>query len=488
MFVEIILGLASLCLYCYYMFTRTFGKWEAKGIPCVEKPVPLFGNQWPLMTGELSPTQLALKRYDAHKGLKYGVIYMGTEPLLYLRDLDLIKQVMTVDHDHFVDAGFIIGINEFSEANNFGLVTARGERWRKAKAMVTPYMSIKSVKKFVPHVEKVSDAFVEEAARLARLNKDNVVDVEKIVDGYMMDCMTRFLFRFEFGSIKKPDSNYAKAMKALYDDWRFLLPFVMPTWVYELLGVSLTNPKSTGLFTAIAKDLLAKAKKKTDKELEEADDIVSFLLLHRKGRESDIPDRVIIYTLLQFLMDGVESVGGLGTVGLYFFAMNPEFQERLHKEVSEKSNPEDMQLLDETCFEILRLIGFIETHRICTKPWTIPDTDITIPVGMRVQFSNASIMRDPEFYHEPEKFDPERFADHRRQQLTATGMYMPFGMGPRQCLGNQIGRLNMKMLFIKVLRHFRVEPSAKTNREIVFSASGFGRLEGGCKLKLTPRK
>lgn len=45
---------------------------------------------------------------------------------------------------------------------------------------------------------------------------------------------------------------------------------------------------------------------------------------------------------------------------------------------------------------------------------------------------------DPEYYPEPEKFNPERFEDGRKQQLSQSCTYLPFGMGPRNCIGKRV--------------------------------------------------
>jgi cytochrome P450 family 6 len=72
--------------------------------------------------------------------------------------------------------------------------------------------------------------------------------------------------------------------------------------------------------------------------------------------------------------------------------------------------------------------------RICTKNYIIPGTDVHIEKGMPVMIPTYSLQNDPEYFPDPDNFDPERFsadnALHKYQFL-----HMPFGEGPRQCIG-----------------------------------------------------
>lgn len=73
------------------------------------------------------------------------------------------------------------------------------------------------------------------------------------------------------------------------------------------------------------------------------------------------------------------------------------------------------------------------TERSCTKDYTIPGTDSVIEKGMIIGIPIYGIQRDPEYYENPDKFDPERFLPERKAARHPYS-FAPFGHGPRNCI------------------------------------------------------
>ena len=93
---------------------------------------------------------------------------------------------------------------------------------------------------------------------------------------------------------------------------------------------------------------------------------------------------------------------------------------------------------------------------------------------------------DPGFFPQPENFDPERFSRERKNNIKP-GTFLPFGMGPRQCLGMKIALVETKIFLCEILRHFTVEPCERTTVPLTWSKAHFNRLQGGCWLKFKRR-
>lgn len=78
------------------------------------------------------------------------------------------------------------------------------------------------------------------------------------------------------------------------------------------------------------------------------------------------------------------------------------------------------------------MLGFLD--RKCVKEYKEPETGLVIPAGTNVYISLDGLQRDPKHFPDPEKFDPYRFSEERKHEIIPY-TYMPFGEGPRNCIG-----------------------------------------------------
>lgn len=92
--------------------------------------------------------------------------------------------------------------------------------------------------------------------------------------------------------------------------------------------------------------------------------------------------------------------------------------------------------------------------RICTKHYTIPGEDIVLKKGTKILISLQAIQNDPEIYPEPTKFDPERFSPGSKANRHPCA-YMPFGEGPRFCVGMRFGIMQAKCGITVMLKNYR---------------------------------
>lgn len=131
---------------------------------------------------------------------------------------------------------------------------------------------------------------------------------------------------------------------------------------------------------------------------------------------------------------------------LYFLAKDSTIQDKLLEEIDETlsrslnhqvtyESLSEMEYLDQIISETLRIrLPLPLLNRITTKPYRIPETDITLEVGTRVFINVYGSQMDPQYFPEPEKFDPERFSKPNKSKIPPY-VYMPFGEGPRNCIG-----------------------------------------------------
>lgn len=88
------------------------------------------------------------------------------------------------------------------------------------------------------------------------------------------------------------------------------------------------------------------------------------------------------------------------------------------------------------CFpETLRLYGALPIlNREVTEDYKVPDLNVVLPKGTKIIVPTYAIHRDSEYYPDPYKFDPERFTNDKTSTKN-NFTFMPFGEGPRMCIG-----------------------------------------------------
>jgi len=114
------------------------------------------------------------------------------------------------------------------------------------------------------------------------------------------------------------------------------------------------------------------------------------------------------------------------------------------------------------------------------------DKKITINIGDTIMFPIYGLHRDPQYYPEPMKFDPERFSDENKNSIPP-GAYMPFGMGPRNCIGSRFALMEVKSVLVHLLAAFSFEVSSKTQVPLQLEKNFQFKPEKGFFLGLKPR-
>jgi cytochrome P450 len=149
--------------------------------------------------------------------------------------------------------------------------------------------------------------------------------------------------------------------------------------------------------------------------------------------------------VLVFLLAGHETTAGALTFTLHLLGRHPEIQDRVAGG--------DADLARAALLEGMRLYPpAYSTERLA-------DTDTTIggyrvPAGTRVMLSSWVTHRHPDFWPDPERFDPERFTGQQNRPKYA---YFPFGGGPRSCIGEHFALLEGTALLRTFLARHRVE-------------------------------
>jgi len=218
----------------------------------------------------------------------------------------------------------------------------------------------------------------------------------------------------------------------------------------------------------------------------------------------EITDDDITAQAVVFFAAGFDTSSTLMSYITYELAVNPDIQQKLVQEIDsalEKCNGDityeallGIKYLDMVTSETLRKWTPAEfTDRVCTKTYTIEaknpgEKTLTLDADTNCWIPIYGIHRDPQYYPNPDKFDPERFSDKNKSNIKPF-TFMPFGVGPRSCIGSRFALLETKLIICGLLSKFQIVPVEKTQIPLLLKKGTFGMLtEKGIWLGLKPRE
>uniref|UniRef100_A0A3B4H0M9 unspecific monooxygenase n=1 Tax=Pundamilia nyererei TaxID=303518 RepID=A0A3B4H0M9_9CICH len=144
-----------------------------------------------------------------------------------------------------------------------------------------------------------------------------------------------------------------------------------------------------------------------------------------------------------------------------------------------------MEYLDCVINESLRLFPIASRLERVAKA-SVEINGFVIPKGMVVVVPTWPMHRDPEIWPEPEKFKPERFSKENKETIDPYS-YMPFGAGPRNCIGMRFALVVMKLAIVEILQRYSFSVCKETEIPIELDIQGLLQPKRPIKLKLVPR-
>jgi len=170
------------------------------------------------------------------------------------------------------------------------------------------------------------------------------------------------------------------------------------------------------------------------------------------------------------LIAGFETTSLALAYTFYLLVKNPEIQERLYMEVENAPDSsyvtlQSFRYLDQVLDESLRIYppvtGFIS--RVCKEDHQVGS--FTFPKGANVLFPAWQLHHDPDLFPDPWKFDPDRFSPENRSSIRSCS-YIPFGEGPRNCIGSRFAQLEAKLALLNLVKKFKFVACERTEESL----------------------
>ena len=360
------------------------------------------------------------------------------------------------------------------------------------RKMVNGPFTLPKMKKYLEYFLKANKDMVnyvnEESAKVEKM------DAEDLVRRSVVNTLGSVGFGMEINAFKDKECEFMKQGAKLSEMWRWLVIIMLPS-VATLFRVNCYNQKAEDWFNSLMRRHIELKRK----DVKSSNDILSTLIKIQEENPDDFDQIALEKTVMQYLFDGYNTTAGAATGIIGFLISHREVLSKLQAEVDEvfdakeegdidlsDTDINEMNYLDCIISEAMRMAAVSVTSRRVTKPWTIPGTDITVPVGVGVYIPIMSFHKDPEYWENPEEFNPERFNTDNKSKIR-TGTYAPFGLGPRQCLGNNYAKFTMKIILIYLVRFFDLENVENLPKDFKMDPNTLFTPLGGYRAKFHKR-
>ncbi|XP_044582917.1 uncharacterized protein LOC123263937 [Cotesia glomerata] len=496
-----IIALAIIIIIISYLFLSQETHFFKHGIPHLPKQT-LFHDLYDIFFKNRSAVSLLLKMYNHDKSAKYVGVYEFGKPVIVIRDLELLKSITVKNFDHFVNRRNFIK-TDIDPLFSYSLFFLTDDKWRETRTILTPAFTAMKMKSMFKLMTDCANNFTNHL--VARSQKCSLeFDSKDIFTRYTNDTIATCAFGVSVDSMKDPDNEfYLLGRQATnFEDkaLKFFIVLLFPR-LARLFRVKMVDAKVEKFFLDLVSNTIALR----DQQGIYRPDMIQLMMEARNS--SDLKKELSIQKMTAqafiFFFGGFDTTSRMMCFAAHEIAANSEVQERLHAEIDQVLEDfgeptyeviNNMQFLDAVITEVLRMYpAMIVADRLCTQGFELPPAvpgakPYLLKLGSLVMLPTWAIHREPEHFSEPDTFDPDRFLGDRKKTVNSVA-YLPFGAGPRMCIGNRFALLEIKVMFFHLLSKCSISPAKKMilPLEIADSNTSLG-AKGGFWLDILPRK
>ncbi|CAD5225195.1 unnamed protein product [Bursaphelenchus okinawaensis] len=411
---------------------------------------------------------------------QYGDVvgmYLGQHFEVTTTDLDIINEVFIKQFSKFVNRPTQHFGGGYPMNENILQMTregpGKGYGWKDIRSVISPIFTTGKLKAMFPIMEERVNAFVEHLKGMTS-SEENDIEMYNELQALSLDVIGRCAFGMETECIKdKTDKFYINAQKFfnsinLEESVGMLVGFFSPK-IGQFIRPWTREGKTEKVLLDGLKEVVERRKRTFGSDSDNRKDLISLMLeqdreRQRSQKKPPLSDETIVSNCYAFLLAGYETTSTALSFGLYALAKNPEVQQTLYDELTDNFNFHTditydalmkLPYLEAVMMESLRryppVVFF--TTRECVEDCEIKG--IKFKKGVCVQCPVHLTHYNPEYWPDPLKFDPNRFLAINNHVDNLT--WMPFGIGPRNCVGMRFAELEYKSALAALVLNFKFE-------------------------------
>ncbi|XP_014216832.1 cytochrome P450 4C1-like [Copidosoma floridanum] len=442
--------------------------------------LPILGNA---LQVNVSPAEI-FKRVRQWSKTYYPIfrVWIVNVPLVHIRHPDDIEIVLT--SKNHINKKF--GYEHLHKWLKSGLLTSSGKKWHHRRKILTPAFHFNILKKQMEMMLERAETLISNLK-----NKGSIIDVNLVP--FCTEYSLKIICESSMGAVVDGETgNEAANYKKALDDmvymvvYRLLRPYIKD-WILPLLPninkkIKNSITESDRFINEIIKQRRQYHQENNYKDLEQLQNDTQDLkdmyldgtkkrlalldLLLAAERNKLIDHEGIKEEVATFVFAGHDTTETAMTFVIMVLADHEEIQSRARKEVEEIfrrnngifdfSDLKDMVYLERCIKESLRLYPSVPSiSREMTEDLQLKHC--LVPKGSNVVLSIVDVHRDPNFWPEPNKFDPDRFLPDKTI-IRHPFSYIPFSAGFRNCIGQKFAMIELKILMALILYNFHLEP------------------------------
>jgi cytochrome P450 len=411
------------------------------------EPVPAlsgFGSMLKYARQPLLRFEAARKRSE--RAVAFRVLGRS---FIALFDLDAIEAVLVTQHAAFEKDQFTRDLERVLGA---GLLTSHGEDWRRQRKLIAPSFQRTEVGAYGGVMVERAQTFLEQRSL------GEVFDMHSAMMRLTLDVLVRALFGAEVSRAGEVE----RLLESLAGDYRppaVALRLSSPEWLPLPSRRRLARVRAQ--LDAILLALIAERRARLRGEGTAAPrDLLGRLML-ASDAQGNLSEATLRDEAMTLFLAGHETTALSLTYALRLLALHPREAERTHAELVDVLGGRPPTLLDLPNLPRVRAV-LDESLRLFPPAWAIgrqPLEDVVVagihvPRGTQVIVSPWILHRDPRFFSEPERFQPSRWIDGPPPPRFA---YLPFGAGPRVCIGRHFALAEAALILSTLLQRARFE-------------------------------
>ncbi|GFN84342.1 cytochrome p450 [Plakobranchus ocellatus] len=449
---------------------QTHKFWKKVGVHG-PSPVPFFGNI-PELFDPAVGFRAAARRWQELYGRVFG-IYFFRKPVLVVTDPEVIKQILIKDFNVFVDRFFVGEGKLQNPLLRLTVFFAQGSTWRRLRKMMTPSFSGAKLRFLTSRVNKMARQLGDYLHNAAVEGRP--LEAKWVFGAYILDISAAMTFGLDLDSLNNLEGPFTQHAKSLVTIDRpiqikltlaGIFPALLP--ILQFFNIGYFKYSDVCFF----RDNLKALVRERVKQGESRDDFLQlFLEAEFKATKEDgsydccskLSEDEIVAQALLFIIAGYDGSSGALQYLYYQLAKHQDVQTKILQEILEEVG-EDQEPTYENCQNLSYTEAAIEETlrmyppvllllRNCTKDTTLGEISVASGTGVIIPAYNVG--RDPELFPNPDEFQPERFLGKSRLTVNPAS-FLPFGLGPRQCIGLRFAMLQIKVALVYTLRSVAV--------------------------------